>query len=66
MKLETMIVRAWAGEQLLVVSGSGVTIGEDLFEGYSWTIGVVLLTTVGVEPLCVLCSIRTCQLEMYT
>ena len=25
--------RAWAGEQLLVISGTGVTIGEDLFEG---------------------------------
>ena len=32
MKLETMIVGAWAGEQLLVVSSAGVTIGEDLAE----------------------------------
>ena len=43
-----MIVGAWAGEQLLVVSGTGVIIGEDLFESHSWTMGVVLLVTVGV------------------
>ena len=69
MKLETMIVGAWVGEQLLVVSSAGVTIGEDWFEGYSWTMGVVLLTTVGLglhSCVCVLCSIRLCQLEMYT
>ena len=33
-KLETMIVGAWAGEQLPVISGAGVTIGEELFEGH--------------------------------
>ena len=46
--MEMMMVGAWAGEQLLVISGTGVTIGEDLFEGQSWTMGVVLLLTVGV------------------
>ena len=34
---------AWAGEQLPVVSGTEVIIGEDLMEGQSRTIGVVLL-----------------------
>ena len=47
-KMEMMIVEAWAGEQLLVVLGTGVTIEEDLFEGQSWTMGVVLLITVAV------------------
>ena len=48
-----MIVVAWAGEQLLVVSGTGVMIiGEDLSEGRSWTIGVFLLVTVGMVLLC--------------
>ena len=28
-------------EQLPVVSGTGVIIGEDLIEGHSWTMGVV-------------------------
>ena len=67
-KMGMMIVGAWAGEQLLVVSGTGVIIGEDLIEGHSWTMGVVLLVTVGVGLLgcvCALYSIRTCQLEMY-
>ena len=32
---------AWACEQLPVVSGTQVLIGEDLIEGQSWTIGVV-------------------------
>ena len=41
-KMGLMIVGAWAGELLLVVSGTGVIIGEDLFEGHSWTMGVVL------------------------
>ena len=35
-KMGMMVVGAWAGEQLLVVSGIGVIIGEDLFEGHSW------------------------------
>ena len=39
-----MSVGAWAGEQLLVVPGTGVIIGEDLIEA----MGVVLLVTVGV------------------
>ena len=45
-KMGTMIVGAWAGEQLPFVSGTGVIIEEDLIEGHSWTMGVV-------------CSIRT-------
>ena len=47
-----------------MVLGLGVTIGEELFEGYSWTLGVLLNTTVGVGLLscvCVLCSTRICQ-----
>ena len=35
-----------------MVSGTEVLIGEDLFEGHSWTIGVVLLITIGVGLLC--------------
>ena len=50
-KMGMMIVVAWAGKQLLVVSGTGVITGEDLFEGHSWTMGVVLLVTVGVGLL---------------
>ena len=50
---------AWAGEQLPVVSGTGVTIGEDLSEGHSWTMGVVLLVTVGVGLLRCVCCIRS-------
>ena len=59
MKLETMIAGAWAGEQLLVVSGTGVTIGENLFEGYSWTMAVVLINTVGVGLLSCVCGVRS-------
>ena len=40
-------------------SGADVTIGEDLFEGYSWTMGVVLLTTVGVGLLSCVCCVRS-------
>ena len=57
---------AWAGEQLLVVSGTEVIIGEDPIEGQSWLMGVVLLVTVGVVLLscvCLLYLIRICQLE---
>ena len=61
-----LIVGAWAGKQLPMDSGTGAIIGEDLIEGHSWTIGVVLLVTVGVGLLSwVLFSIYTCQLEMY-
>ena len=52
-----LIVGAWAGEQLLVVSGTGVIIGEDLFEGQCWTMGVVLLVTVGVGLLSCVCAV---------
>ena len=45
-KMGMMIVGAWAGEQLPVVSGTGVIIGKDLIEGHSWTMGVVLLSCV--------------------
>ena len=51
-----------------MVSGTGLITG-DVFEGHSWTMGVALRVTVGVGLLrcvCVLYSIRTCQLEMYT
>ena len=48
---------AWAGEQLLVVSGADVIIGEDLIEGQSWTTGVVVLVTVGVGLLRCACCI---------
>ena len=59
MKLGVMIVAAWVGEQLLVVSGIGVTTGEDLFGGHSWTMGVVLLVTVEVGLLSCVCCIRS-------
>ena len=52
-----MIVGAWAGEQLLVFSGTGVTIGEDLIVVHSWTMGVVLLVTVGVGLLSCACAV---------
>ena len=32
-------------------------IGEDLFEGHSWTVGVVLLSTVGVGLLSCVCAV---------
>ena len=57
MKLRMMIVGAWAGEQLPVVSGTGVTIGEDLFEVHIWTMGVVWLVTVGVGLLSCVCAV---------
>ena len=50
-KMEMLFAGAWAGEQLLVVSGTEVLIGKHLIEGQSWTIGVVLLVTVRVVPL---------------
>ena len=55
---------AWAGEQLLVVWGTGVIIGEDLTEGQSWTFGV-LLFAVGVVLLScgVLYVLHTCHWE---
>ena len=57
-KMGTLFAGAWAGEQLLVVSGTEVIVGEDLIDGQSWTIGVVLLITVGVVLLscaCIVC-----------
>ena len=49
-----LLAGAWAGEQLLVISGTEVLIGEELIEGQSWTMGVVLPITVGVvRPSCV-------------
>ena len=50
-KMGMLFAGAWAGEQLPVVSGTEVIIGEDLIEGQSWTMGVVLLITVGVRLL---------------
>ena len=58
-KMGMMIVGAWAGEQLLVVSCTGVIIGQDLIEGHSWTMGVVLLVTVGVGLLNCVCCVRS-------
>ena len=56
-KMGMMIVGAWAGEQLPVVSSTGVIIEDYLFEGHSWTMGVVLLITVGVGLLSCVCCI---------
>ena len=56
-KMGMMIVGAWAGEQLPVVSFTGVIIGEDLIEGHSWTMGVVLFVTVGVGLLSCVCAV---------
>ena len=50
-KMGMLFTGAWAGEQLPVLSGTEVLSGEDLIEGQSWTMGVVLLVTVGVELL---------------
>ena len=47
----------WAGEQLLVVSGLEVLIGEDVIEGQSWTIVVVLPVTFGVVLLGCACAV---------
>ena len=43
-KIGVMIVVAWAGELLAVMPGTEVLIGEDLLEGHSWAIGVMLLS----------------------
>ena len=56
-KMGMMIAGAWAKDQLLVVSGTGVIIGEDLSLAQSWTIGVVLLVTVGVVLLSCACVV---------
>ena len=58
-EMRMLIVGAWAGEQWPVVSGTGVTIGEDLLKGHIWTTGVVLLITVGVGLLSCVCCIRS-------
>ena len=58
-KMEMLFAGACAGEQLPVVSGTEVIMGEDLIGGQSWTMGVVLLVTVGVGPFgcaCVVCG----------
>ena len=52
-----MIVGAWVREQLPVFSGTGVTNGEDLIVVHSWTMGVVLLVTVGVGLLSCACAV---------
>ena len=52
-----VVRRAWVGEQLTVVSGTEVLIGEDLTEGQSWTISVVLLVRVGVVLLSCACAV---------
>ena len=50
-KMEVLFAGAWVGEQLPVVSGTEILVGEDLIEGQSWTLGVVLFITVGVVLL---------------
>ena len=57
-RMEMMFTGAWAGKQLPAVSGTGVMIGEDLIESQSWTIGVVLLVTVGMVLLSCACIVR--------
>ena len=57
-KMRVLIVGAWAGKQLPVVSGTGVTIGEDLLKDHSWTTDVVLLITVGVGLLSCVCAVN--------
>ena len=66
-KMEMLFAGAWAGKRLPVVSGTEILIWEDLIEGQSWTMGAVLLITVGVDCLAVYLpySFHTCQLEMY-
>ena len=61
-KMCMMIAGAWAGEQLHVISGSGVIIGEDLREGQGWLIGVVLLVTLGVILLSCACTVHSSHL----
>ena len=57
-KMGMLFAGAWAGEQLPVVSGTEVIIGEDLIECcQSWTIGVVLFVAVGVVLLCSACIV---------
>ena len=67
-KMGMLVVGAWVGEQLLVVSGAGVITGEDLFERSQLDDGccVARHSWSGTAELCVLYSIRTFQLEMYT
>ena len=50
-KMEMLFAMAWAGEQLPVVSGTEILMGEDPSEGQSWILGGVLLITVGVVLL---------------
>ena len=56
-KIDMLFAGAWAGEQLPVLSGTEVLIGEDLIEGQTWTMGVVLLVTVGVVLLGCACAV---------
>ena len=48
---------ALAGGQLLVVSRTELLTGEDLIEVQSWTMGVVLIITVGVVLLSCACAV---------
>ena len=56
-KMGMLFARAWAGERLLVVSGTEMLNGEDLIVGQSWTVGVVLLVAVGVVLLSCACNV---------
>ena len=63
-KMEMLFAWAWTDEQLLVISGTKVITGEDLIEGQTWTIGVVLLVAVGVILLC--CTSIVCYSHLST
>ena len=57
-KMGMLFAGAWAGVAVVVVSGTGVIIGEDQIEGQSLKFSVVFLVTVGVELLrcaCIVC-----------
>ena len=56
-KMRMSITGAWAGKQLPVVPRTEGLIWEDLFEGHNWTIGVMLLITVGVGLLSCVCIV---------
>ena len=61
-KIGVMIVGAWAGELLPVISGNDVFIGEDLLEGHSWDdrCHVAQHSWSGTALLCV------CVLKLYS
>ena len=42
-----------------MVSGTQVIIGKDLFEYHSWTMGIVLIVTIGLGLLGCVCCVRS-------